>query len=310
MSFEHVSVLYNECLEGLKIKNDGIYVDGTLGGGGHAEGILKMLPSGLLIGIDQDPEALKAATDRLQIYGEHFKPYRSNFEQIADVLDDLKIDFIDGMLMDLGVSSYQLDTPERGFSYNHDAELDMRMDPSAKLTAFDVINTYTAKDLEYVIRDYGEENWAKRIVAFIIEARTTAPIRTTHQLVDIIKAAIPKKARMDGPHPAKRTFQAIRIEVNRELDIIPITIKAAAQRLKPGGRLAIITFHSLEDRLVKNAFRDLSISCICPPTSPICTCKTVPLLKLVTRKPIVPSGLELLDNPRARSAKLRVAEKV
>lgn len=310
MSFEHVSVLYQECLDGLNIKPEGIYVDGTLGGGGHSEGILKLLPQGLLIGIDQDPDALKAASERLAAFGEHFKPYRSNFEQVAAVLDDLGIEAIDGMLMDLGVSSYQLDTPERGFSYNHDAPLDMRMDPAATTSAYDVVNTYTAKDLEYVIREYGEENWAKRIASFIVEARAEAPIKTTHQLVDIIKAAIPKKARMDGPHPAKRTFQAIRIEVNRELDIIPRTIKAAAQLLKPGGRIAIITFHSLEDRIVKNTFRDLANDCICPPQAPICTCNTVPLLKVVTRKPILPSGQELLDNPRARSAKLRVAERI
>lgn len=310
MSFEHVSVLYQECLDGLAIKPHGIYVDGTLGGGGHSEGILKQLTTGKLIGIDQDPDALKAAGERLSRFGDRFIPYKSNFESVTQVLDALKIDKIDGMLMDLGVSSYQLDTPERGFSYNHDAALDMRMDPSGTLSAFDVVNTYTAKELEYILREYGEENWAKRIAAFIVEARADQPIASTHQLVEVIKAAIPKKARMDGPHPAKRTFQAIRIEVNRELDIIPRTIKAASERLNPGGRLAIITFHSLEDRIVKNTFRDLATDCVCPPKAPVCTCKTVPLLRVVTRKPIMPSAHELQENPRARSAKLRLAERV
>lgn len=310
MTFEHVSVLFQECIDGLAIKPGGIYVDGTLGGGGHSEGILENLTEGKLIGIDQDPAALNAASERLKIYGERFTPYRSNFEQVAQVLDDLGIATIDGILMDLGVSSYQLDTPERGFSYNHDAPLDMRMDPSAKISAYDVVNTYTAKELEYVIREYGEENWAKRIAAFIVDARINGPIRTTHALVDVIKAAIPKKARIDGPHPAKRTFQAIRIEVNRELDIIPKVINSVTERLNPGGRIAIITFHSLEDRLVKNAFKALSLSCVCPPSSPICTCNTVQKLKVITRKPILPSAQELQHNPRARSAKLRIAERV
>ncbi|MCK8061324.1 MULTISPECIES: 16S rRNA (cytosine(1402)-N(4))-methyltransferase RsmH [unclassified Fusibacter] len=310
MKFEHVSVLYQECIDGLAIKEDGIYVDGTLGGGGHSGGILEKLTTGRLIGIDQDPAALKAASDKLAEHGEKFIPYRSNFSDLNHVLDDLGIAKIDGMLMDLGVSSHQLDTPERGFSYNHDAPLDMRMDPSAKFSAFDVVNTYTAKELEGVIKDYGEENWARRIAMFIVEKRQIEPIRTTFELVEVIKAAVPKKARMDGPHPAKRTFQAIRIEVNRELDIISTTIKDAASRMNKGGRIAIITFHSLEDRIVKNMYRDLANDCVCPPKAPICTCNTVPLLKVVTRKPIAPSTEELEVNPRSRSAKLRVAERI
>lgn len=310
MAFEHLSVLYQECLDALDIKPNGIYVDGTLGGGGHSEGILERLPEGLLIGIDQDPEALTAASKRLERFGDHFKPYRSNFAQLEDVLKDLNIPKIDGILMDLGVSSYQLDTPERGFSYNHDAPLDMRMDPSGKISAFDVVNTYTAKELEQIIRDYGEDNWARRIANFIVEARKEMPIKTTHELVSVIKAAVPKGARMDGPHPAKRTFQAIRIEVNRELAIIPQTIMQANQHLNKGGRIAIITFHSLEDRIVKNTFRDLAKDCICPPTSPVCICDTIQQLQVITRKPILPSAKELADNPRSRSAKLRVAQKL
>jgi len=310
MAFEHYSVLYKECLDALQLKKDGIYIDGTLGGGGHSEGILEHLTTGKLMGVDQDPDALVAAKARLERFGDAFIPYRSNFSNVKEVLNQLGIEKIDGILLDLGVSSYQLDTPERGFSYNHDAPLDMRMDPSAKWSAYDVVNTYTAKELEQIIKDYGEDNWARRIANFIVDARQIKPVKTTHELVDIIKAAIPKKARMDGPHPAKRTFQAIRIEVNKELEIIPKTINDVVPCLNTGGRIAIITFHSLEDRLVKNAFRDLSKTCVCPPSMPICICNTVQLLNVITRKPIIPSDEELEVNPRSRSAKLRVAQKV
>lgn len=310
MTFKHISVLYEASINGLNIKPNGIYIDGTLGGGGHALGILKKMKSGKLIGIDQDQVALDVSAKRLAEYKDMFIVYKSNFCFLKEVLEDLKIDYIDGLLLDLGVSSYQLDTANRGFSYNYDAPLDMRMDSSQNISAYDVINSYTATKLCDVIKDYGEEKWAKRIVEFIVKARSEHTIDTTLQLVDIIKAAVPKGARRDGPHPAKRTFQAIRIEVNNELGIIENTIRIAAEHLNTGGRIAIITFHSLEDRIVKNAFRNLEKTCTCPPRSPVCTCQTVPLLKRINRKPIVPSESELIKNPRARSAKLRIAERV
>ncbi len=309
MDFNHISVLYQECLDGLNIKPDGIYVDGTLGGGGHSEGILKKLTTGKLIGIDQDDVALSAASEKLKKYESNFIAYKANFKSIKDVLTDLQIDSVDGVLLDLGVSSYQLDTAERGFSFHNDAPLDMRMDRQGDFSAYNIVNEYDENELAHIIKDYGEERWAKRIAKFIVEARMTSPIKTTFQLVDIIKAAIPKGARQDGPHPARRTFQAIRIEVNSELEIIEQTIKDVVDVLNSQGRLAIITFHSLEDRIVKNTYKDLAKECICPPRAPICTCEKVSQIKIVTRKPIIPSAEEIENNARSRSAKLRIAEK-
>lgn len=310
MTFKHTSVLLEECIEGLNIKPDGIYVDGTLGGAGHSFEIVQRLTTGKLIGVDQDEAAIKTAGERLAFAQDKVILVRENFSQLEKILKELNIDKIDGLLLDLGVSSHQLDTPDRGFSYNFDAPLDMRMDNRSSKSAYEVINNYSAQKLHQVIRDYGEENWAKRIAEFVVEARQNGPIETTFQLVDIIKAAIPHKARIDGPHPAKRTFQAIRIEVNEELSIIADTIKVASKFLAVGGRICIISFHSLEDRIVKNAFRDLSINCICPQEFPVCRCSNLAELKVITRKPISPSEEELEVNPRSRSAKLRVAERI
>ncbi len=309
MSFNHVSVLLNECIEGLKIKPTGIYVDGTLGGGGHSFKILQHLTTGKLIGIDQDQDALKAATERLKIFEDRFIPYHSNFSGLTKVLTDLEIQKFDGLLLDLGVSSYQLDEAERGFSYMNDGKLDMRMNQSDSFTAYDVVNGYSEAKLTEIITDYGEENWANRIAKFIVQERAEKPIETTFELVDVIKKAIPAAARKDGPHPAKRTFQAIRIEVNNELRIIEQTIEAAVSRLNKGGRIAIITFHSLEDRIVKNAYKKLAQGCTCPPEFPVCICGGKAKIKIITKKPILPSDDEVENNPRARSAKLRVAEK-
>lgn len=310
MEFGHVSVLLGACIQGLRIDPAGIYVDGTLGGGGHALQIVQLLKSGRLIGIDQDQDALRAAGKRLAIFGDRFVPVHSNFSQLASVLEEMGIPEVDGVLLDLGVSSYQLDTPERGFSYMQDGALDMRMDALADLTAEQVVNTYSQEALTRVIRAYGEEKWAPRIAEFIVEARSAHAIRTTFELVDIIKRAVPASARRNGPHPAKRTFQAIRIEVNDELGIIERTIEAATRKLKPGGRIAIITFHSLEDRIVKQTFRSLSTACTCPPEFPICTCGGQASLRVITKRPIVPDEDEIERNPRARSAKLRIAEKL
>lgn len=310
VAFEHVSVLLEACIDALEIRENGDYVDCTLGGGGHSEAILEKLPEGRLAGIDQDRDALAAATSRLKRFGDHFYPVHSNFVHIKNVIEDLGWPGVDGILIDLGVSSYQLDEAERGFSYMNEGLLDMRMDQTQSLTAEEVINTYSEKSLYEVIRDYGEEKWASRIAKFIVEARRQAPIKKTSELVSIIKAAIPSKARQDGPHPAKRTFQAIRIEVNDELGIIEKTIRDGVETLKPGGRMAIITFHSLEDRIVKQTFKDLSTACICPPEFPVCVCNRKAIVKTITRKPILPSEEELEYNPRARSAKLRIAEKL
>ena len=310
MEFKHVSVLLNECIEGLNIKENGIYVDGTLGGGGHSLEILKNLSSeGLLIGIDQDTDALKAAGIRLQDFS-NVKYVHSNFYNIDKVLSDLQIEKIDGMLMDLGVSSYQLDTGDRGFSYMQDAELDMRMNRENDLSAYEVVNDYSEEEIYRIIRDYGEEKFAKRIARFIVERREEEPIKTTLELVEIIKAAIPAKARREGPHPAKRTFQAIRIEVNSELSILNKAIEDGVNKLNKGGRMAIITFHSLEDRIVKLKFKELATSCTCPREFPICVCGGVAKVKVISRKAIEPSEEEVLENPRSRSAKLRVIEKL
>ncbi len=309
MSFNHVSVLLKECIDGLNIKPNGIYVDGTLGGGGHSFKILQLLENGRLIGIDQDTDALKAATERLKIFEDKFVPVHRNFSDIEAVLDELGIKKIDGLLLDLGVSSFQLDEAERGFSYMNDGKLDMRMNQSDTFTAYDIVNTYSERKLTSIINEYGEENWANRIAKFIIEARTEKPIETTFELVEVIKKAIPAAARKDGPHPAKRTFQAIRIEVNNELKIIEQTIEATVKRLNKGGRIAIITFHSLEDRIVKTAYKNLAQGCTCPPEFPVCICGGKPKVKIISKKPILPSDEEVEMNPRARSAKLRVAEK-
>jgi len=310
MEFKHVSVLLNECIEGLDIKEDGIYVDGTLGGAGHSSEILKNLSNdGLLIGIDQDKDALKAAKERLQNFS-NVKFVHSNFYNIDSVLNELNIEKIDGMLMDLGVSSYQLDEAERGFSYMKDAPLDMRMNRENNLSAYEVVNDYDEAELYRIIRDYGEEKFAKRVARFIVEARENKNIETTLELVEIIKNAIPAKARREGPHPAKRTFQAIRIEVNSELSILNRTIDDAVNRLNKGGRIAIITFHSLEDRIVKLKFRDLAIACTCPREFPICVCGGTAKVKLISRKAIEPTKEEVEENPRSRSAKLRIIEKL
>jgi len=309
MEYQHTSVLLKECIDGLKIKKNGIYVDGTLGGAGHSEEILKHLSSeGSLIGIDQDPSALKNAEEKLKNYS-NFQAVHSNFHDIQNVLLDLSISGIDGLLLDLGVSSHQLDTPERGFSYMHDGELDMRMDTTSALTASEVVNTYNEDELTKIIKDYGEENWAKRIAKFIVEERKKKEISTSHELVEVIKKAIPAKARERGPHPAKRTFQAIRIEVNNELGIIKETIKSTVEVLNPVGRIVIITFHSLEDRIVKNTFKELASSCVCPPEFPVCTCGKESEGKIITRKPVLPSKEEIDCNHRSRSAKLRIFEK-
>ena len=310
MEFNHVSVLLNECLEGLNIKENGIYVDGTLGGAGHSSEILKRLSNeGRLIGIDQDTDALKAAKERLKDYS-NVTFVHSNFSNIENVLNNLNIDGVDGILMDLGVSSYQLDEGERGFSYMKDAPLDMRMNRENDFSAYNVVNEYSEEDLYRIIRDYGEEKFAKRIASFIVENRQEKNIETTLELVEIIKNAIPAKARREGPHPAKRTFQAIRIEVNSELSILNKTIEDGVEKLNKGGRMAIITFHSLEDRIVKNKFRDLSVSCRCPKEFPVCVCGEKAKVKIISRKAIEPTKEEVEVNPRSRSAKLRVIEKL
>ena len=310
MEFHHISVLLNECIDNLNITPDGIYVDGTMGGGGHSLEIAKRLTTGRLICIDQDPNAHEAAGKRLAEYKDRITFVRDNFGNIANILDSLGIEKIDGMLLDIGVSSHQLDEAERGFSYQQDAPLDMRMNPDRPFSAYDVVNGYDEDELDRVIFTYGEERWARRIAQFIVKEREAKPIETTGELVDIIKKAVPKGARKDGPHPAKRTFQAIRIEVNGELEVLQRAIDDVAARLAVGGRLCIITFHSLEDRIVKEAFRKQENPCICPPQFPVCVCGKKPLGMVITRKPILPSKEELEENPRSRSAKLRVLEGV
>lgn len=310
MEFNHYSVMLKEVIEGLEIKKDGIYVDGTLGGAGHSVEIIKKLEDGMLIGIDQDQDALKFARQKLVQYSSKILLAHSNFSYIKQIIKDFGYESVDGVLLDLGVSSYQLDTPERGFSYNYDAVLDMRMDSSQSLNAYEVVNNYSQEELSRIIKEYGEERWHHRVAEFIVEQRKIKAIKTTFDLVDVIKKAIPKNVRRDGPHPAKRIFQAIRIEVNNELLIIENTIKDSVSMLKPGGRIAIITFHSLEDRLVKNTFKGLAIDCICPIEFPVCMCNHKAEVKIITRKPIVASLKELEFNNRSRSAKLRIAEKL
>lgn len=310
MEFKHVSVLLNETINELNIKKDGIYVDCTLGGAGHSSEILKRLSeNGRLIGIDQDTDAINAAKEKLKEYN-NVTYVHDNFHNIKNILNELNIEKVDGILMDLGVSSYQLDKPERGFSYMHDAPLDMRMNKDSNFSAFDVVNGYDEDKLYHVIRNYGEEKFAKRIAQFIISKRQEGNINSTFELVEIIKRAIPAKFRRNGPHPAKRTFQAIRIEVNGELEILNSTIEDGVDKLSEGGRMCIITFHSLEDRIVKNKFKELKNPCICPPDIPMCVCGRQPKIEIITRKPIEPSENEISVNPRSRSAKLRVAEKI
>lgn len=310
MDFKHTSVLYGQSIENLQIKPNGIYVDGTLGGGGHASGICRQLgPEGLLIGIDRDKDALQAAEKRLSEYQCRKIFVQSNYVNIKQVLEELNIEAINGALLDLGVSSFQLDNEQRGFSYMKDAPLDMRMNQEDAFTAYDVVNTYSEKDLTQVIRKYGEEKWASRISSFVVSKRKEGPITSTGGLVELIKQAIPAKARRDGPHPAKRTFQAIRIEVNDELGLLEQAVEEFCDVLCEKGRLCIITFHSLEDRIVKEVFNKRANPCTCPKEFPICICGKVADIQKVTGKPIVPQGEELEENPRARSAKLRVAEK-
>jgi 16S rRNA (cytosine1402-N4)-methyltransferase len=310
IKFIHSPVLLDECIEGLNIRQGGIYVDGTAGGGGHSSAIAERLTDGKLIAIDRDEAAIRAAGARLAPFGERVSLARNNFSEIADVCASFGIDKIDGVLMDLGVSSYQLDTPERGFSYMADAELDMRMDRRASLTAYDVVNEYSAAELRRILFEYGEEKFAPKIASAIVAAREKSPIKTTGELCEIIKSAMPAAAKNGGHHPAKRSFQAIRIEVNGELDAIEPAIRSATELLAPGGRIAIITFHSLEDRIVKQTFADLASGCVCPREFPVCVCGRKPQVKLVSKKPILPSETELERNPRSRSAKLRVAEKL
>ena len=311
IEFSHRSVLLDECIEALAIKPDGVYLDGTAGGGGHSSEIARHLgDSGLLIAIDQDETAVAVVTERLSSFGLRARVVRNNFCELSEVCREQGIDEIDGLLLDLGVSSHQLDTPERGFSYQADAPLDMRMDKRKSLSAYEVVNTYPQEKLKKILFDYGEERYAPAIASAIVKRREQKPIETTAELSDLIKYAIPPAAREGGHHPAKRSFQAIRIEVNAELDVIEPAIRSAVSLLRRGGRIAIITFHSLEDRIVKQTFSDLASGCTCPRDFPICVCGKKPSVKVITKKPILPSRKELEENPRSRSAKLRVAEKL
>lgn len=311
MEFKHKSVLLYETVDELNIKPDGIYVDGTLGGGGHSYEIAKRLSGGgRLIGIDQDEDAIKAAGKRLEPYMDRVTIVRNNYCNMDKVLDELGIDKVDGIMLDLGVSSYQLDVADRGFTYNVDTALDMRMDQRQEITAKDIVNEYSEFDLYRIIRDYGEDRFAKNIAKHIVAARQEKPIETTFELNDIIKAAIPMKVRATGGHPSKRTYQAIRIELNKELEVLENSIDMMIDRLKPEGRLCIITFHSLEDRIVKIRFKNNENPCICPPSFPACVCGKVPKGRVITRKPIVPTDEEINENSRSKSSKLRVFERV
>ncbi|MBR2191095.1 MAG: 16S rRNA (cytosine(1402)-N(4))-methyltransferase RsmH [Eubacterium sp.] len=310
MDFNHVSVLLDETIEGLNINPDGIYFDGTLGGGGHSYEILKRLTGkGILIGVDQDGDAIDAASERLKEFEGKFQLVRSNYSEIETILNDLKISKIDGIVLDLGVSSYQIDNLERGFSYKEDAPLDMRMDQRQLLNAADVVNGYTEEQLIAMLRDYGEERYAKSIAKAIIEGRKDRPIATTQELSDIVKNAVPKKYQIAKGHPAKKTFQAIRIEVNNELNILRQTLDKMIEHLNPGGRICVITFHSLEDRIVKLNFRNNENPCTCPPDFPVCVCGKKSKGKVITRKPIVPSDEEVENNKRSKSSKLRIFER-
>ncbi len=309
IEFHHVSILAQACTDWLIQDPNGIYVDGTVGGAGHARQLAERLqPGGTLVAIDRDPDALAVAAERLRDLPCQVKIIRGNHQQMGELLDRLGILAVDGILLDLGVSSFQLDTAERGFSYMHDGPLDMRMNPEDPLDAARIVNEYSEKELAEIIFSYGEERWAKRIAQFIVQKRAEKPIATTGELVEIIKQAIPAAARREGPHPAKRTFQALRIAVNGELAGLEKGLLAAVERLKPGGRIAVITFHSLEDRIVKKTFQNLAKKCICPPNLPICTCQHQAVLKKLSWQ--APSEAEVEANPRARSAKLRMAEKI
>ena len=307
--FKHRSVMLDETIEGLRILPEGIYADGTLGGAGHSFEIAKRLTSGRLIGFDQDGDAIAAATERLKPFRDRVTIIRNNYENMTAELDGLGINKVNGILLDLGVSSYQLDTAERGFSYMADAPLDMRMDDRTEETAADIVNNYSEQELFRIIRDYGEDRFAKNIAKHIVMKRAEKPIETTLELSEIVKGAIPAKVRATGGHPAKRTFQAIRIELNRELNVLSDSLTGMIDRLAPGGRFCIITFHSLEDRIVKNAFKKAENPCTCPPSLPMCVCGKKPLGKVITTKPIVPGEEEMKENPRAKSAKLRIFEK-
>ncbi|MBR4209885.1 MAG: 16S rRNA (cytosine(1402)-N(4))-methyltransferase RsmH [Lachnospiraceae bacterium] len=309
-NFRHVSVLLNETIEGLNIRPDGIYVDGTMGGAGHGSEICRRLSGkGRYIGIDQDADAIQAATERLKEFESRVTIVRSNYERFPEILAELEIPKVDGVLLDLGVSSYQLDTPERGFSYREDAPLDMRMDQRESLTAADIVNGYSEKELARLIYDYGEDPAARSIARHIVRHREKKPITTTLELADIVRESVPPKVRMTGGHPAKRTFQAIRIACNRELEVLENTLGSMIDALTPGGRIAVITFHSLEDRIVKNAFKTAENPCICPPDFPVCVCGRKSKGRVVTRKPILPSEEELAVNSRSSSAKLRIFER-
>lgn len=310
MEFQHKSILLNECMEGLSIKADGIYVDGTLGGGGHSFHILERLGErGRLIGIDQDEDAIKAATKRLEAFANKVTIVRDNYEHFQTILFTLSIPKVDGILLDLGVSSYQFDEADRGFSYRFDAPLDMRMDRRQDFTAKDLINNYSEQELYRIIRDYGEDKFARNIAKHIVKEREKKPIETTFELSEIISHAIPMKMRVQGGHPAKKTFQAVRIALNRELEVLEESIEGMIKALNPEGRLCIISFHSLEDRIVKKAFRTAEDPCICPKDFPICTCGRKSLGRVISKKAIIPSDLEMEENPRARSAKLRIFER-
>ena len=309
MTFNHKSVLLNEVIESLNIKADGYYVDGTLGGGGHALEVVKRLESGKLIGIDRDSDAIKAATQRLNDYINNVIIIRDNYVNIENILKRENIGKVDGIYIDLGVSSYQLDTAERGFTYRFDAPLDMRMDDRNELKASDIVNDYSESELFHIIRDYGEDRFAKNIAKHIVEYRNKKRIETTFELVDIIKASIPMKIQVTGGHPAKRTFQAIRIELNKELEVLTDSLDVMIDLLKPGGRLSVITFHSLEDRIVKQAFKKVESPCVCPKKFPVCVCGNKSKGRVITRKAILPSEEELEENSRSKSAKLRVFEK-
>ncbi len=310
MEFCHKSVLLDECIEALKLRPDGIYLDGTLGGAGHSYEIARRLTTGRLIGVDRDAVALKAAAERLAPFASRVTTVHSNFSELDHILEELGIDAVDGMLFDLGVSSPQLDDAQRGFSYMADAPLDMRMNKDDTLTAAEVVNLWSQDELRRILYEYGEERYAPQIAAAIVRRREKAPIRTTLELVEVIRSAMPPQALREKQHPAKRSFQAIRIAVNDELGAVSKLMRTAFARLKPGGRLAVITFHSLEDRIVKSEMQLAAHGCTCPPEFPVCVCGKTPLIRIVTRKPIVSGARELEENPRARSAKLRVAEKL
>lgn len=311
MNFQHKPVLLNETIDLLNINPSGIYLDGTVGGAGHSSEILKKLnDQGLLIGLDQDKDAIKESNLVLSQISSNFKLFNSNFKNFEEVLDDLDIDLVDGFLLDLGVSSYQFDNKERGFSYRYDAKLDMRMDQNSSFSAYDIVNTYSKDELRKILWDYADEKWAARIAEFIVNERKNKKITTTFELVEIIKKAIPAGARRKKGHPAKKTFQALRIETNNEINILRDTLDRMIDRLKPKGRIAVITFHSLEDSIVKDTFKYKFLDCICPPQAPICTCNKKREIKIITRKPITASKEELNLNNRSHSAKLRVAEKI